>query len=208
MIPDYNLEFAHIYADEQFGPEQAKGLARANEIIAKLSAEGKTFVTSVLIDEFNPVVNTLDENEFIVQLRVNNTPVDFIGYESYFTSIADLIIRELPTSMLTLKHFHNPDKSVLMLQDGPIKIGLEQTKPKLKHTCAILSAAWTLCRLGVHPLPDGALKQLTRGQKFVAKKTITILPEKYRAGEERVLEIIKNLPYANRLPDIQYEFFS
>lgn len=52
------------------------------------------------------------------------------------------------------------------------------------------------------------LRYLPRGQKFVAKKTITILPEKYRAGEERVLEIIKNLPYANRLPDIQYEFFN
>ena len=208
MIPDYNLEFAHIYADEQFGPEQAKSVACANEVMTRLSAAGKTFVTSVLIDDFNPANNTLDENEFIVQLKVNNTPVDFIGYESRFTAVADLVIRELPTSMLTLKHFHHPDKSVLMLQDGPLKIGLEEKKPKLKHPCAILSAAWTLCRLGVYQLPDGGIKVLNPKQKFVAHKTITILPEKYRAGEERVLEIIKNLPYRDRLPDIEYQFFN
>ena len=129
MIADYNLEFAHIYADEQFGPEQAKGVACANEVMTRLSAAGKTFVTTVLIDEFNPAHNTLDENEFIVQLKVNNTPIDFIGYESRFTTVADTIIRELPTSMLTLKHFHHPDRSVLTLQDGALKIGLEEKKP-------------------------------------------------------------------------------
>lgn len=208
MIADYNLEFAHIYADEQFGPEQAKGMACANEVMTRLSAAGKTFVTSVLIDEFNPATNILDENDFVVKFKVNNTPVDFIGYESRFTVVADTIIRELPTSMLTLKHFNHPDRSVLMLQDGPLKIGLEEKKPNLKHTCAILSAAWTLCRLGVYPMPEGGLKILNPRQKFVARKTITILPEKYRSGEERVLEIIKNLPYADRLPDIEYEFFS
>lgn len=208
MIVDYNLEFAHIYADEQFGPEQAKGLVRANEVMARLSAAGKTFVTSVLIDEFNPINNTLDEHEFIERLKVNNTPIDFIGYESRFTAIADLVIRELPTSMLTLKNFNHPDRSVLMLQDGPLKIGLEEKKPKLKHTCAILSAAWTLCRLGVYQLPEGGVKVLNSKQKFVARKTITILPEKYRSNEDRVLEIIKNLPHRERLLDIEYEFFS
>lgn len=207
MIPDYNLEFAHIYGNEQFGPEQARAAQRANEIMTRLSAEGKTFVTSVLIDEFNPTTNTLDEAELIVQLKVNNAPVDFIGYESRFAAVADLIIPELPPALLTLKYLDNSGKAMLTLQDGGMMVGLEERTPAPKYVGVMPVTAWTLCRLGVYPVPADAVKSLSN-KKFAARKIITILPEKYRPVEERVTEIIKNLPYADRLPDIEYEFFT
>ena len=80
--PDYNIEFAHIYADEEFGEEQAKSIDIVKTVISNLKKSNKSFVTSVLIDEFHPVVFKLNENEMVEEFRKYDVEVDFIGYES------------------------------------------------------------------------------------------------------------------------------
>jgi len=204
---DYNIEFAHIYADEPFGNEQFKSMELLKKVIAKLKKEGKTFVISILIDEFHPVVFKLDENEIIEEFKKQGIVVDFIGYESKLGSIADEIIKELPKSMLKLEHFNKPEKEVLLLKNHNGKIGLkEEFEFMYRHTCALLSASWSLCRLGEFKIPQDAIHNLTN-KSFEAKKLITILPEKYHPVEDKVIDIIKSTKFKNSVKNMEYEFF-
>lgn len=204
---DYNVEFAHIYANEKFGSEQIHSIEILKEVLQKLKKENKTFVTCILIDEFNPSVSYLDDKRFLKEVKKFGVPVDFIGYESKVVTIGDKLLKELPKSKLKLEHFHNPQKDVLLLQEGGQKIGLrEHYDIMYRHTCALLSAAWTLCRLGKYQIPRGSVKALAR-KDFKAKKVITILPEKYREGEMKVLEIIGSTKFKARVSDIEYRFF-
>ncbi|MDD4333052.1 MAG: hypothetical protein PHT51_02970 [Patescibacteria group bacterium] len=207
MQPDYNLEFAHIYADEEFGLEQLKSLEVLKKVISKLKKENKTFVTSILIDEFHPVVFRLDENKIIEEFKKHGIVVDFIGYESKLGIIADKILKELPKSMLKLEHFHKPEKEILMLKENNKKIGLKEDFAFMyRHTCALLSCSWSLCRLGIFKIPKDAIRNLSNAN-FDAKRIITILPEKYRVVEDKIIEIIKSSKYKKAVQNIEYEFF-
>lgn len=207
MTSDYNIEFAHIYADEEFGDEQLKSMELLKKVIAKLDTEGKTFVISILIDEFHPVVYKLDENKIIEEFKRQGVTVDFIGYESKLGSIADEMIKEVPQSMIKLEHFHKPEKEVLMLQESTHKFGLEEKfKFAYRHTCAMLSCSWSMCRLGIYRIPQDAIRSLTNKQ-FEAKKLLTILPEKYRSVEDKVIEIVGATKFKGSVKNMEYEFF-
>ena len=116
MKQNYNIEFAHIYADERFGEEQIKSIKILKKITNKLTKEGKTFVTSILIDEFHPVVFKLDEDKMLSEFKKHDITVDFLGYESQLGTIADQLIKEIPADKLKMDHFHKPQKEVLILE--------------------------------------------------------------------------------------------
>lgn len=204
---NYNIEFAHIYADEQFGNEQVKSIEILKKVISNLEKNNKSFVISVLIDEFHPVVFKLNENEMMEEFLKYDIAVDFVGYESKLGVVADELINYLPKSMLKLEHFHKPEKEALVLEDHNGKIGLkEEFEFAYRHTCALLSASWSLCRLGIFKIPQDAVHNL--GNKtFEAHKVITILPEKYRTVEDKVIEIIKSTKFNDVVKNIEYEFF-
>ena len=44
-------------------------------------------------------------------------------------------------------------------------------------------------------------------ENFAAQQLITILPEKYKETEEKVLDIIRVTKYKDLLKNIKYEFF-
>jgi hypothetical protein len=204
--PDYNIEFAHIYADEHFGPEQQESMQILKKVISRLEKEGKSYVTTVLIDDFNPVNFRFDEKKLLATIAKAGVAVDFIGYESRLGSVSDKLIREIPKAKLKLELFHKPQKEVLLF-DGKKKIGLREHFPFMyRHTCSLLSASWTLCRLGAYPLPRNAVKNLTN-KRFTAERTITILQRKYQDGEHRVLEIIESTKFKPLLKSMEYEFF-
>ena len=188
---DYNIEFAHIYADEEFGKEQIKSIEILKKIIDKLQKQNKSFVVSLLIDEFHPVVFNLNEEKIIQEFKKHGVDVDFIGYESKLGSVSDQLIKEIPLSEIKMEHFHKPEKEVLVLEEGNSKTGLrEEFKFMYRHTCAMLSATWSLCRLGIYKIPEDAIHNIT-GKAFEANKLITILPSKYKPVEDKVIEIIK-----------------
>lgn len=206
-IPDYNIEFSHIYADEEFGEEQIKSIEILKDVTSKLKSKGKNFVTCVMIDDFNPVIFKLDDKKVIDKVKSYNAPFDFFAYESKFGGISDKLLKEIPSSKLKLEYFHGSQKEVLFLNKESGKISLkEQYGFAYKHTCALLAAAWTLCRLGAYNLPSGSVKSL-ENKDFVAKKLITILPKKYEEGEKKVLEIIKSTKFKDFADNIEYIFF-
>jgi hypothetical protein len=160
-----------------------------------------------LIDEFHPVILKLDEKKMVEEFKKHGIEVDFIGYESKLGNISNQLIQELPKSMLKLEHFSKPEKEALILEEGYKNIGLEEEfKSVFRHTCALLSASWSLCRLGIYQIPSDAINKL-KNKPFEAKKIITILPEKYHPVEDKVLEIIKSTKFKKMIRNIKYEFF-
>ena len=109
--------------------------------------------------------------------------------------------------MLKLEHFNKLEKEVLVLEHHNGIIGLkEEFEFSYRHTCALLSASWSMCRLGILKIPQDAIRKLSN-KTFEAHKIITILPEKYRVVEDKVLEIIKSTKFNDVVQDIEYEFF-
>lgn len=206
MKPDYNLEFSHIYANESFSKEQLTSIEIAKKIAGLWERKNISFVTTVLIDDYNATVSTLNHEKLLTRIEKEGINVDFLGFESRFSQLSNKLIKELPTTKMNLEYFSHPQKEVLILH-GDKKIGLTESFDfSVRHTCAILSATWTMCRLGEYPLPKNSV--INRNKKeFRSKKTMTVLPKKYEEGEKKVLDIIKMAGFRKAASNIEYKFF-
>jgi len=189
---DYNIEFAHIYADKSYGEEQANSIKALKKFLEKI--KGKTYVTVVLIDDFNPGHAMAEEEEFLKKIS-SQVDLDFVAYEAGLVEVA----------IELLNHIDDIDKQgkVIMLRKDGI-IGL--TTNKGDPTCALLIVAWHLCRLGLMEVPKKVVKNFSE-KTFTADKILTILPERYRSHKDRVLAIIKASKFKDHLDQIEYLFF-
>ena len=204
MYPvEYNIEFAHIYADQKFGNEQIRSIEILRDLINSLQKQGKSFVTTVLIDDYNPKKNNLDENAFVNKIKSLNIPLDFIAYESKLNQIGDKLIADLPRQLLRVEGKKN---IFLEINNKSIKLR-DSIGFQLKNTCTLLTASWLLCRLGIYKIPSDSINRLNKVGTFEANKIITILPEKYRKSESRALDIIKSLGKDDILKHIEYRLF-
>ena len=204
MYPvEYNIEFAHIYADQKFGNEQIRSIEILRDLINSLRKQGKSFVTTVLIDDYNPKKNNLDENAFVNKIKSLNIPLDFIAYESKLNQIGDKLIADLPRQLLRVEGKKN---IFLEINNKSIKLR-DSIGFQLKNTCTLLTASWLLCRLGIYKIPSDSINRLNKVGTFEANKIITILPEKYRKSESRALDIIKSLGKDDILKHIEYRLF-
>ncbi|MDZ4228018.1 MAG: hypothetical protein U1E54_02115 [Candidatus Levybacteria bacterium] len=200
---DYNIEFAHIYVDDEFSAEQVESIEILRNLIVNLSNQEENFVTTILIDDYNPKENILDENDLINKIKSFNIPLDFIAYESKLNQVADKLIADLPQTLLRVEGKKN---IFLEINNKSIKLR-DNLGFLLKNTCTLLTASWLLCRLGKYRLPDGAIRNLS-GKTFEASRIVTILPEKYRKSESRALDIIRALGNHDLLKHIEYRFFN
>ena len=66
-IPDYNIEFAHIYSDETPGDEQQKGSEVLRSTLQRIARFNS--VVSILIDDYHPAHFSLDMESFLLQFR-------------------------------------------------------------------------------------------------------------------------------------------
>lgn len=203
----YNIEFSHIYANEPFSGEQLNSIRLAKKKIKEWEKEKIPFVTSVLIDDYNVNVSNFDHEKLVSLIEQEGIKVDFVGFESKFGKIAEQLIKEIPNEKTKLEYFNEKQKEVLILNGESRRIGLSETYNfSTRHTCAILSAAWSLCRLGVYPIPTKGV--INRGSNtFAASKNFTILPKKYAGGETKVREIISLTRFKSFNKKIEYQFF-
>ena len=197
---EFNVEFAHIYADQEFGQEQIKSILKLKKVVQELQKKKKSFSSVVLIDEYSPPVCTLDEKYFLNKILEHNLSPDFIVYESQPCKVAETVIKLLPKNSLQMQKFNN--KKVLLLVTKGKKIGLKDNFGK--YTCSLLIAAWILVRFGVLQL--SSLKKL-KNKELSANRLITILPQKYKETEQKVLEILAVTKYKYLIKNIKYEFF-
>jgi hypothetical protein len=185
---EYNIEYAHIYTNERFGIEHIKSIKKLHNIINKLKQLNKTYVLTVLIDEYNPTRHGLDIKGFLEKLNELNAKPDFVGFESQLTSYKDLLLKEIKGKMK--KEYKN------------------YIEKRGKIPCSFLIAIWHLKRLGLIPIKKGELNNLTKNNNvFTAEKIITILPKKYQEVEKKALKIIKSTKFKAWVKNIENIFY-
>lgn len=102
---DVNIEYGHIYLagidiSRVFGQEQIQGIAKVNELISRLEAEGKTYSLCVLIDDYEYPAR-VPLNEFVKKFEEHGRRPDFIMMESVFAKgPADMMIEAVHSRFL------------------------------------------------------------------------------------------------------------
>jgi len=207
-VPDMFVEFAHIYADEVFGDEQHQSLDVMKDYLDKNSDPSGLVVSAILIDELHVKANTLDVTEFIRCILRRGLAPDFVVFEGKMAPVADLIISQLPQKYLSWQTIRKENKKVLMFET-PMgdRIGLKNVwDDREEHTCALLSAAWSLCRAGVVPFPDDAIVRLTEAPT-TGLKVVSVLHSKYKGVEEKVIKLIRAAGHEDLVRRFELVFF-
>jgi len=197
---DYNIEFAHIYLDQEFSEEQRNSIPIAKKLIEKLKSKNETYSLGIMIDDFSPINIILDSKSYIEALRME-IDFDYVAYESQLSMYSFKFISELPSELISIKSINNINVKTFHKKDLNIGLITKDNKP----SCSLLVAIWYLSRLGVYGMP--AKTQLQNSKEFIAKKIITILPEKYKETEEKVLVLIANTKYNIYLDRIEYIYY-
>lgn len=186
---DYNIEYAHIYTNEKFGLEHEKSIETLKDVIKKLKRLKKSYVLSVLIDEYNPINSILNIKGFLANLEKFDASPDFVCFESKLARDYEILLKEMKDP----------------LQKEYIKyIGKHKKIP-----CSFLIAIWYLKRLGLLRIGKEELSYLGGNPQktFAAKKVITILPKRYKKIEMKGLEIIASTRFKKHIEDILNIFF-
>lgn len=181
---DYNVEFAHIYSDEQFSKEQLLSIERAKVVAKDIAAKKAAFV--VLVDNYNPKeVDALNIQDYISTVeKFFSSKIAFVALEA-----------DLCKGAMAL---HNEMQGRLQKSYGSY---IEKRK---KIPCSLLTAYWYLVRLGVYSPPQ----EFDREWRYSAKRIINILPDKYIDIEKKTCKIIENTKHKNVVGKIESIFFN
>jgi len=184
---DYNIEYAHIYADEVFKQEHIDSLNVLELILRILKNDKKSYNLNLLIDEYHPEDKSLDIEDFLSKLKFRGYTPDHLYLESELHKDINLLLANLTDE----KHLRDYERY------------LQRTG---KSPCSFLVANWYLKRLGVLPIEN--LKKLSNEAKpFHGNKIINILDKKYKPNEDKALELIKNSRFASCLDNIIYYYY-
>lgn len=183
---DYNIEFAHIYVNENIASEHYQAIKITKEKILDLKQKEKNCVLTVLIDDYNPSDSILDIEGFLKELEILGTKPDYVVDESKLTFYKDQILSEMNGKL---------KKQYLRYING-----------RGKCPCSFLIAIWHLVRLGffdAEPIIGHSVEK-----PFAAKKIITILPQRYAGIEKKALEIIESTKFKDLVENrLEYIFF-
>lgn len=205
--PEMFVEFAHIYADSVFGDEQNESLSVMKEYLDRESNADSLVVAAILIDDLHVEHNTLDVTEFIRCILRRGLAPDHVVFEGKLGPVAEIIIASLPNDRLTWDNFKGGKRVLSYLADGGRRIGLKSViEGREEHTCALLSAAWSLCRAGVCEFPPESIVRLTEAP-VTGTKVVSVLHSKYEGVEAKVIELIRAIGHEDLVPRLELVFF-
>ena len=212
---DYNIEYAHIFTDvPRMGHRQRESVKIAKGIIKQLKKKKKNYVLTILVDEFTPTYSYLDVNNFLLTLEKEMVAPTYIVYESRLLPAVERLLGLLPKPKIIAREEKvniSGKKEIIKLKKSGKEIALEEiakVKYKSRYYTPLLIAAWHLLRLGQINIP-GAIRKtnLTKDIPFFAKKTITIIPKKFREIDEKSLILIKNTKFNKSIKNIEYIYY-
>lgn len=185
MRVDYNIEFAHIYVNEDFNREHFEAAIRTKQATKNIVQLGKSYVLTVLIDDYNPSDEILDTQVFLQKLESLKVKPDYVIYESKLVYFQDLLLDRM---------------------NGKIKKKYENyINKQRKCPCSFLVAVWHLLRLGV--FSEEKIISNKQDKPFSAKRTITILPRRYESVERKAISIINSTAFCEHIKNIEHIFF-
>lgn len=185
---DYNIEYAHTYVGDDVGTEQEESIKMLQQTVRRLKKLKKTFVLSLLLDEYNSYNPSFKIEDFLVYLNNLDAKPDFLFLESKLVSDYKLILREMNSE---LKNEY-----------------IKYIEKRNKVPCSLLIAIWYLKRLGLMEFSKKEIAFSGKDEKeFVSKKIISILPKKYQLVEMKALEIIAATRFKEYLKNIIHIYF-
>lgn len=185
---DYNIEYAHIYSDEQLGQEQISSIEKTKEIIKDLEKNRKTYSLVVLIDDYHPDKTKFNQKKFIGNLKSLGLMPDYISMESKLVDYKEDILNLLPNKEVReINKYH-------------------QKKKKLN--CSFLITGWYLLRLGLLPVKKKTLINVSLKKKpFCGHKIINVLDSKYIESEAHAYRIIEKSIFKKNIDKIENIFY-
>ena len=196
---DYNIEFGHIYIDQNPKKEQTDSLRILKELEKELKRKRKKYVKTILIDDLNPEKSILNIGDYSAGLdKAGET--DFIFLESFLNIFKDKMLGDIGEDNLIKNN-----KKTFMKVEGGNNILL--VKESGLGTCNFLVAIWFLARLGIYK--DVARWGINlNNKKFTAEKIITILSKKYESSDEQAKKIIEKTQYKNEIENMEFIYFT
>jgi hypothetical protein len=183
---DYNIEFAHVYVNENFANEHYRAAQIAERRVREIKKQEQSCVLVLLIDDYNPSNFVLNTDNFLERLDKMGVKPDYVVYESEMVTYGDRVLEEL--------------------NNGIRKQYLRYIKKHGKYPCSFLIAIWYLLRLGFLDIKP-IIKSLA-SKPFIAHKIINILPRKYKSVENKALDIINSTRFKDLVKDkIEYIFY-
>jgi hypothetical protein len=205
--PQMFVEFAHIYADEVFGMEQHQSLEVMKSYLDRECDTNSLVVSAILIDDLHIQDNTLDVTEFIRCILRRGLAPDHVIFEGKLGPVAQQIIDLLPPASLSWQNFKG-GKRVLSYRgpEGRLIGLLSVTEDHSEYTCALLSAAWSLCRAGIYEFPQDSIVRLTEAP-VSGHRVVSVLHRKYEGVEAKVIELIRGSGHADLVDRLELVFF-
>lgn len=185
---DYNIEYAHIYSDEEFGAEQIAAIVKAKEVIVNLERQNKTYSLTVLIDEYHPNKTKFSVKGFVKKLEKYGLAPDFVGLESKLVAYKQEIL-----GLFSAKEAREFDKFF---------------QKRAKINCSFLIVGWYLTRLGLMPLKKDLLIKISKNNKpFYGRHLMNILDKKYKQTENNAYHVIHKTSQKDHIKDIEVVFY-
>lgn len=185
---NYNIEFAHIYTDEEFGINHIRSIEQLQDFA---SLDGLQYSSIVLIDNYNASTKGFSTKDFISELRSRGATPDFYAYERDLKDLADELLDCIEKPKIKRLYKSYLDR-------------------KKKYPCSLMTAAWYLARLGAidgsHVIRVHNKAQFTN---FVpSKRIINILPKDFIGVEKEAHRLIGHSKYSDYRYKIQPILFS
>lgn len=171
----YNVEFFHIYLDQQISLEHKASL----DYLKNISKDWEfDFDLMILIDDYNPLRKVITSKEIIDYLDSSGVMPDYYAFEKDLVKNAGELIEHINNKHLRRSYEKYISKSS-------------------KYPCSLLTATWYLTRLGRFNAQK-SIHSLNSDVKLYKKADllINILPQSYKAIEERAFNLISNSTFS------------
>lgn len=199
-VRDISIEFAHLYADQQFLSEQQYSLMLAARHQKTCEQRGLSVSMLVMIDDLHASSLFMDRNRLRHHVLRYGGTVDDIILESSLIPAALELIATVPSSLVWCEAFRRERKTVLFMETPQGTTPLLTTR-KGRHmpSCAVLSATLLLTRLGAL----GPVAGITP-----SRQALTIIEERFRHVEACAHSIIEKTRFADCLERIETIHFN
>lgn len=205
---DIHIEYAHIYKDQPFSNEHIKSIHLLKRTLDRLKREGKSFVTSILIDDYHAAEAQWDDLDLLRNMEKRDAVPDYLFYEKSFVELANHITEMIPEQNKRVERFKKEEKDVVFFVDESSKFALQDIYvDRIEPKCVSLSCAWLMCKLGILDFPEEGVLPICQNDIEPTLNVLTILPKNYMLVEENVMRIMIALGKENEKERVQYLFY-
>ena len=176
-MKDISVEYAHIYTNNHINEEHELSLKVLSELKEKESGD---ISLVVMVDDYSFPDPSFDYNTFTQWLSEKGYRPDIVFRESQLIPVCDEVLK--------------------LVEDKKLKEQISDYIRNKKYPCSLFISAWYLLRLG-------RLKSDLFDEKLVANKLVNILPESFRAFEDKAIEILDSTVHRDCTQKIENKYF-